>query len=314
MITDRQREARGQGIGSSDAAAILGFNPYKSAADVRLEKLGLVDLEDDAPSEAAEIGNAIESGIASIASKRLGVPLVRPSSTFVHPDHPCLRANVDFQTERFGRGQPVVECKSSRLDLDWVAPFAGGVSHDQLIPPVVLLQVCHQLVCCGATEAHVARLSTGFRAAVHLYHIAATEDVARLMDALLARLPAWWQKHVVNQDPLPEGSPPPSLDILRRIRREPETEVEVPDDLFVEAARATEARKAAEALEEKAKARLIDALGTADGGRCGAGTCTFFQQTAKRIDLDALREEVPAIAMKYTKPSTTRVLRLKPAK
>lgn len=313
MITERQRQLRGTGIGSSDAAAIFGFNPYRSAADVRLEKLGMVPVEDEPPSEAAEIGNAIESGIASIAGKRLGAALVRPSSTFVHPDHDCLRANVDFQVGRWGRGVPPVECKSSRLDLEWLAPDDSR-PHDQLIPPMVLIQVCHQLLCCGATEAHVARLSTGFRPAVHLYRIAATDDVARLMDAMLAKLPVWWQKHVVNADPLPEGSPPPSLDILRRIRREPATEVEVPDELFIAAARARDERLKAEAVEEAAEARLIDAMGTAEGARCGAGTCTFFEQTSRRIDLSALRDEQPVIAEQYTKPSTTRVLRLKPAK
>ncbi|HRR40229.1 MAG TPA: YqaJ viral recombinase family protein [Syntrophales bacterium] len=70
-ITETQREARRKHLGSSDVAAILGVDPFKNAYDVWLEKTGKVDSS-DISSEAAEIGNALETGILNLAERRLG--------------------------------------------------------------------------------------------------------------------------------------------------------------------------------------------------------------------------------------------------
>jgi putative phage-type endonuclease len=311
-ITTLQRTKRADAIGSSDAAAILGFSPWQNAADVQLRKLGLVD--DEPTSELAEIGTALEAGIADLAGKRLGVKLVKPNATFVHPAADCLRANVDRQVERFGRGQPIVETKDSGLDVDW-----GEPGSDQ-VPAYVTCQVVFQMMVSDAPVAHVARLGRGFNRGLFLYRLEQTDGVKRLIGTMEAYLPSWWRRHIVNQDPIPDDQPPPSLALLRRLRREPNTWAEVPGDLYLDASRKREAKLQAEKDYELAQARLIAAMrleledpAFADACTCEHGTATFFEQTAERIDTTRLRAEAD-IAGKFIKPSTTRVLRFKPAK
>ena len=43
MITELERQSRAMTIGSSDAAAILGLNPYQNAYGVWAEKRGMVE-------------------------------------------------------------------------------------------------------------------------------------------------------------------------------------------------------------------------------------------------------------------------------
>lgn len=289
-ITPRQLEARGDGIGSSDAAAILGFSPWKNAADVRLEKLGLVDPQP--ASELAEIGTDLEDGIARIAEKRLGCRLVKPTATYRLEGTP-LYANLDRQVERAARGQPLAECKDTGLDDAW-----GEPGTDQ-VPPYVLCQVSHQMLCADAPEAHIARLGRGFNRGLFMFLVERTDEVKRLMDLMAKLLPKWWAMYVVDQAPLPDDYKPPHLDMLKRIRREPRTVVQLDAAQVLAWRRAEEEAKRADTARDEAKARVLASLGEAEGGECEHGALSYLEQSRKEF---------------VVKASTFRVARWKPAK
>lgn len=288
-ITELQRAARIRGVGSSDAAAILGFSPWRNAADVRLEKLGLVEPEP--AGELAEIGTALESGIAALAERRLNCRLVECPDTYAH-ENGVMFANLDRQVGTAERGSPIVECKDSGLDGDW-----GETGTDQ-VPPYVLIQVCHQIVCSGAELAHIARLGRGFNRGLFMHHITMTDAVKKLCGLLETRIPEWWKAHIVNRDPLPDTALPPSLDILKRVGRVPTTAVEISPELVQAWREADEASKTADKALDLAKARLIDALGTAESGKSEKGSVTYLSQTRKSYTVQE---------------STFRVLRFKAA-
>ena len=69
-ITDTQRERRKQYIGGSDVAALFGADPFKTAADVVASKI--YDLEDDAPSDAMQVGSYLEAGLMNWAEANIG--------------------------------------------------------------------------------------------------------------------------------------------------------------------------------------------------------------------------------------------------
>ena len=108
-ITELQREKRLQSLGASDIPTILGLNPFQSAADLWLVKTGQVEPGD--MSEAAEIGNALEAGIAPLCETRMGVKLVKPTGTF-HAANGVMTANVDRMVGKAAKGSPIVEMKS----------------------------------------------------------------------------------------------------------------------------------------------------------------------------------------------------------
>ena len=73
-ITETQRLARRNHIGASDLPAIMGLDTFKTAADVWLEKRGM--LIDQPAKEAMKAGNRFEGGVVDYAEEELG-PLVR---------------------------------------------------------------------------------------------------------------------------------------------------------------------------------------------------------------------------------------------
>lgn len=268
-ITPKQLADRNAWIGSSDAAAILGLSPWQSAADIQAQKLGLLEPKGE-PGELAQIGTALEAGIADLTATRIGCRLVKPRGPYRSLG--CLSANVDRQIERAARGASPVEIKDSGIDEDWGQPGTAE------IPAYVLAQVTHQLICTEAKDAIVARLGRGWNRGLYLYTIR-TDDpgVAALIEAMTRYLPMWHQRHIVNRDPLPAGSPPPTMETLRRLRRIPASTTNVPNDLFLAAFEARKAKRAAIEASDIADRRLLAALGPAEQGVCAHGICTNFE-------------------------------------
>ena len=82
---------RRQGIGGSDAAAVLGVSPYKTRYMLWAEKRGLVPPAP--PNPAMTRGTALEP-VARAAYEREVGGLMFPCQ-MVHPEHPWMRANLD---------------------------------------------------------------------------------------------------------------------------------------------------------------------------------------------------------------------------
>jgi hypothetical protein len=102
----------------------------------------------------------------------------------------------------------------------------------------------------------------------------------------------------------------PSLEVLKRVRREPNWIEYVEPGIGEAFLRAKDALKEAERDLDEAKAALIAAMGDAEGADCGdGGLFTFFEQTRSGIDLDRLRKAHPEIAKEFMRKSTYRVLR-----
>ena len=87
-------EARHDGIGGSDAAAIIGVDPYKSALEVYADKLGLTDGKKD--TEAMAWGRRLEPLVAEAYGEETGRDLIDHGVHFFQSDqHPFLRASID---------------------------------------------------------------------------------------------------------------------------------------------------------------------------------------------------------------------------
>jgi putative phage-type endonuclease len=91
-LTAAQLAERGQVIGGSDAAAIVGASPYRGPLDVYLEKRGLVTVEE---SEPMRWGTLLEPVIRDEWAQRKGLAIVTTDETFRHRDHPWCVAHPD---------------------------------------------------------------------------------------------------------------------------------------------------------------------------------------------------------------------------
>lgn len=148
------------GIGSSDAAAAVGLNPYKSPLELWLEKTGRVEVvEQREDMEAATYwGTLLEPLVAAAYTAKTGNKVRRLNAVLQHPSFPYLLANID--REVIGQtGVQILECKTA-------GEFGSRLWKDG-VPEYVQLQVQHQLAVTGKQAADVAVLLCGQKLEIH---------------------------------------------------------------------------------------------------------------------------------------------------
>jgi len=189
---------RKQGIGSSDVAAAVGLNPYKSQLELWLEKTGrdtaLPKLDPQDEECPAYWGNILEPIVATHYPRRSGHRVRRVNAVLQHPDPklPWMLANIDREVIGASEVQ-ILECKTAGIN--------GARLWKEGVPEYVQLQVMHQLAVTGKQAADVAVLLGGQHLEIH--RIERDESlIARLID--LERL--FWDYVVSDTPPSADGS------------------------------------------------------------------------------------------------------------
>ena len=155
---------RKRGIGSSDAAAAVGLNPYKSQLELWLEKTGRDDnlpkIDPHDETSPTYWGNLLEPIVAAHYTRRTGNKVRRINAVLQHP-HPSLLwmlANIDREVIGSDEVQ-ILECKTAGIN--------GARLWRDGVPEYVQLQVQHQLAVTGKTTADVAVLLGGQDLEIH---------------------------------------------------------------------------------------------------------------------------------------------------
>lgn len=182
-------EERRKGIGGSDAAAIMGLDPYRSPLEVYLEKIG--DLPPKEESEAMHWGTVLEPIIADEYSRREGKKVRRVNRQLVHKEHDFLRVHVDRLIVADERGPGILECKNTNQYM--TDEWKDGPPHRAYI------QVLHGMLVTGYTWGAVAGLIGGNQ--FKSYEITRDEATLQFLSVFERE---WWYNHVVKGRP-PEG-------------------------------------------------------------------------------------------------------------
>lgn len=156
MLDEKQLYDLVHGIGGSDAAAIVGCDPYRQAMDVYLVKTGEIEpnqnLEQE--NEAVLWGNRLEGVIAEEWSRRAGQAIVTRADAFVHPEHSFIIGHVDG----------LVEGKKEGLEVKARGAFAAeeyGPSGGDQVKESDILQCQHYMACTGYGMWNMAVLIGG---------------------------------------------------------------------------------------------------------------------------------------------------------
>jgi putative phage-type endonuclease len=280
MITDQQRAFRKQYLGSSDAAAVLGLDPYRSAADIWLDKTGLD--EGFAGNEATDRGNLLEPAVLAWFAQETGKELLRPS-TFVS-DPLCWNPDAMLS------GTEGVEAKTTTSTEDWGEPGSDEV------PDRVVVQCHHAFAVLPVLQVMwVPVLMPVFgRFEFRTYRVERNDELARTVEQ---RGVEFMQKFVRTRERPSDFKP--SLEVLKRIRRQPNKTIELPDPLVDAFIVARAAKLQAEADAEATQRALLTALGDAECGTYSKGQLTYFETHRKGH---------------VCEPCTFRQLRVKPAR
>lgn len=270
MITAEQREQRRMFIGSSDVAAVLGMDPFRSVSDVYWSKVAGIDSDE---SDAMRVGNALESVILDWAEEQLGERVER--NVFLQcDDPPYLAVNLDGIT----RSREIVEAKSHGIcsPADW---SAWGETGTDEVPDSVLCQVQHQLFVAKSEVAHVAALVGGRGFRMHR-----VERSEKLIGIILAECEKFWAKNVQAAIPPDEA---PSLGVIRKLPRRKGKKAAVPDyrmRAFIEARRA---ESVAKKERERFQSLLLQAMGDAEYAESDSGCARRVTVKRKAYSVEA---------------------------
>jgi putative phage-type endonuclease len=190
-------KARMQGIGGSEAATVLGLNPWETPLQLYLRKTSNEEPEDK-DNEAMYWGRVLEDPIAKAWAERQpeGTQVRKRNAILQHDTVPCMLANLDRTVTFPGGERHLLEVKTAGA---WASSKFGPSGSDE-IPSNYLCQVMHYLAVTGYDVAHLACLITGQE--LRTYRI---ERFEPFIQTLEQRLEAFWQ---MVQDRTP---PPPTL-------------------------------------------------------------------------------------------------------
>jgi putative phage-type endonuclease len=246
-LSQEELESRRDGIGSSEAAIVLGLSRWKKPIDLWMEKVGLVELEDveDAPKRW---GKLLEREIVAEWEERNGIRVRRAKAIgrLRHPELPFLTASPDGWAKRRGI---VVEAKTSRSSSGW-----GDPGTDE-IPMHYRPQAVHLSIVTGSPVVAVPVLIAGSD-----YREYVLEPTDAQKEALVEALVEFWR--------LVETKTPPdeiSTEYVRAIFPEDDgsEKVATPQDveLVQDYRRVRTVRESAEAQEKELAAIVQNAIG-----------------------------------------------------
>ena len=271
-ITAKQKKRRRHYIGSSDCAALLGLDPWKTPIDVWFAKV--YETEDIRDTRAMERGSYLEEGLLRWAAHRLGqVKITR--NQFRVADNGIFACHLDaiIRTKKGEHAREAIEARTTSLVDEW-----GEEVTDQ-IPGYVRVQCQEQMMCDPHIERiHVAVLMPGPKSIDMKMYLVERDD--KVIGMIEQHGLEFWNSHVLTRIP-PETTSVPDMRILKAIKREPEKLVEIDEKLVASWQTACEYRLNAEKSENGFKALVIAALGDAEGALLPDGSLITFMEEAR---------------------------------
>lgn len=293
---DEWLEFRKMGIGGSDAAAVVGLNPFKSQYSLYADKLRLLPTQED--TEIMRQGRDFEEYVAKRFCEATGKKVRRRNYMFQHDEHDFMLADIDREIIGENAG---LECKTTSL-------FNKSDFENGEIPLYYYVQMMHYMAVMGYEKMYLAVLVLS--KAFYWFEIKRDEDE---IEALTASERRFWTENVLRHTPPPLDGSEATTEAVRVIYTPvPQGDfVEtIPEDIMKEYEQAKEiADKAAERMQA-IKNTISAAVGDSGRGESEAFKISWLAQSRTTIDSKKLKAEYPEIYDKCSKSSTSRVLRI----
>jgi putative phage-type endonuclease len=330
VLSATEIEQRHHRVGASDVATILGMPTFRNrnAYTTWLEKCDMLEPE-KRTSASISAGNRLEPVVLDYAEEQYG-ELVRTidengketrSVVVWDKQGAPIASTLDGQVKANGRP---VEAKTSGIE----GPIHGnwGEAGSDEVPDGYIIQCQTQLLCTGADLCHLPAL-LGSRGFVEYLIEPIDELMKKIRDVSTDFFELYviprrdpredWADRLVNVHGINiEGDPcEPQLDIVKRYRKVPNKVVQIDDvDMILRWQDARQARLDAEKIEKLEQAKVLAAMGDAEGADLPGGMSLthFMQNGAASINRDQMKAD--GVYEKYATANRFRVLRLKTPK
>jgi putative phage-type endonuclease len=294
-------EIRSKGLGGSDIGALLGLNPYKGPYQLWLEKTGQYQAPDISEKIAIQVGNEMEDLVGRLFTKQTGIRVQRDNKTYFSKEKPYLLANIDRKT--IGE-KSFLECKTA-------GHFSGQEWKDGEVPASYLLQVQHYMNVLGFDHCYIAVVIDN-----HDFKWQRVKRNQELIDIIEAKAKEFWEVNVKQMIAPPVDGLDGTKEALNTVFQGLPPEAKELDHQHLTLVKDILSLRADEKLIKATLAekenKLREYLGTSEAETMtGRGVkVTYKDQTSRRIDTKRIKEKEPELYDKYTKTTTTKVLRI----
>ena len=291
---------RRNGIGGSDAGAICGMNPYVTAVNVYLDKLGKKEEMED--NEVMRQGRDLEQYVAERFMEATGKKVRRANAIFSNAEYDFMYANVDRLIVGEDAG---LECKTANA-------YSADKWKDGHIPEHYEIQCHHYMAVTGASAWYIACviLGKGF------VWKKIERDEALISDLINIEEQFWNENVMKNVMPDPDGSAAADEIISQYYKTADEGKAIVLNGFDERLERRVEldeliarAEKEKKQIEQEIKIEMEDAeLATA-----GKYSISWKNVSQNRVDTKSLKENYPDVYKNVIKNSTSRRFMVKTA-
>lgn len=290
---------RKRGIGGSDAGAVCGLNPYRTAIQVYYDKTSEEIEEID--NEAMRQGRELEEYVARRFCEASGKKVRRANALFYDEKNPFMLADVDRMIVGENAG---LECKTA-------SPYMADQWKEESIPVSYQIQCYHYMAVCGADAWYIAVLIYGRE--FKYYRIERDDEV---IENLIRIEKEFWNDHVLSHViPDPDGSKTADLAIAERFKETQGTTILL-SGFDERLRRRQELLTVMEHMETEK--RQIDQelklyLGNAETAENEHFRVSWKNVSRSSLDEKRLKEEEPEIYEKYCRITTSRRFTVKAA-
>lgn len=291
---------RRTGIGGSDAACVMGLNPYRSRLELYADKKGMIPDRED--NEAMRLGRDLEQYVADRFCEATGKKVRKNNYMYRSTENPFMIADIDREVVGENAG---LECKTTR-NFEKNNYEAGN------IPLIYYVQCVHYMAVRNYDRMYLGVLVFG--KGFYWFTIERNKEEEA---ALIAQERAFWV--LVENDTPPEGDGTESAETactticgLEKEEKESDpvdlcdldTEFHILDILTNEQ---KDVEKKINEIKEKIKLRM----GDAPAGWSMNYTASYKSQTRTTVDSKKLQKEFPQAYAACTKQSTARIFKYK---
>lgn len=288
---------RKMGITGTDAGAITGLNPYKSAFEVYQDKIS--DDCEDTDNESMRQGRDLEEYVAKRFAEQTGLKVRHANAIFQNENHPIMLADFDRIIIGMGDGKKAgLECKT-------VSPYSADKWKDGAIPVHYQMQVQHYLAVSGFDYWYIAALILGKE-----FLIRKIQRDEELIQYLITIEEKFWNENVLqNIMPDPDGTKACTEAITKlyfNSKADKTIDLESYNSLLDRRSEIEELIQKMETeknvIDQKIKMEMRDAT----IGITPKYKVSWYSYESNRLDARKLKEEQPDIYKEYCRINSTR--------
>lgn len=290
---------RKRGIGGSDAGAICGLNPYRTAMQVYQDKIS-EDIE-EFDNEAMRQGRELEDYVARRFMEATGKKVRRANAMYYDEKNPFMLADLDRMIVGENAG---LECKTA-------SPFMADKWQDGKIPMSYQIQCHHYMSVMNADAWYIAVVIYGRE--FKFYKIERDEQI---IQDLISIEKDFWENHVLQKNlPAPDGSKLADSVIAEYFKDSQSTCIQLTgfDDKLKRRQELMELMERMDTEKKQIEQELKLYLGDAEMAENENYRVSWKSVCSNRIDEKRLKEEQPQLYQQYVKAVTSRRFMVKAA-